>query len=196
MGLLFIATFISINSCNSPTEIENEPKPGRRDYVWTVDTIYPGGFYPAIRRIWESSSNDVYVIGEGIPSEKNMWHYDGKLWTPIAQDRFINLLGLYGFSKNDIWISSVDNGEIWHYNGLLWTLNTKLQLDGYKIAIENLWGTSSTDLYASTLVEKKDFTKSFGAIYRYNGESWQRTTTIDYDGYLLSMFESKRPQSS
>jgi hypothetical protein len=184
INALLIALIILTNSCNNlPTEPELQP--GRRDYLWTVDTLTPGGFYPTVRRIWGSSPKDVYVIGNGIPAERGMWHFDGKTWTPIAQETFINLYGLYGFSKNDIWISSVDSGKIWHYNGLSWTLNAKLQLDGYKIAIENLWGTSSHDLYAPALVEKKDYTRSFGAIYHYDGTAWKRITKVDYDGYLF-----------
>ena len=40
LGIAFL--IITFTSCDSPTEIIDNTQPGRRDYVWTVDTLDPG----------------------------------------------------------------------------------------------------------------------------------------------------------
>ncbi len=176
--------FTILTSCSGDPLVQPAEPPGRRDYVWTVDTLQMGGNYPTLNRIWGSSPEDVYVIGEGLPSSNNIWHYDGKFWKPSNEGGFYGLYGLYGFAKNDIWLSSHDN--IQHYNGATWVKNTKLQIDGFRVVVENLWGISSKEMYAATLTEKNDYTRTFGALFKYDGNSWTRTTTVDYENMFFA----------
>jgi hypothetical protein len=63
--IIFI-TFFTIAliffSCEKGTEPENNP--GRRDYVWTIDTINPGPEYRTYGfNLWGAAPNDIWMIG-------------------------------------------------------------------------------------------------------------------------------------
>lgn len=184
--VLLMPIIVMFNSCGD-TGVEPEPQTGRRDYVWTVDTFQLGGFYPTFWRIWGSSPEDVYVIGEGNPPQNNIWHYDGKIWKPVSDGSYFNLSALYGFSKNDIWLSSVDNGEVWHYDGSMWKLITILQVDGYKkVYIQNFYGTKPNNVYACGQAFRNSDDEAEGMLFHYDGSSWKRFPASGYEGMIFS----------
>jgi len=57
------------------TEIPDTSSPGRRDYVWTADTL-PKDVY-SLFSLWGSSHNDVWAVGYGSSFDLGIWHYDG-----------------------------------------------------------------------------------------------------------------------
>jgi hypothetical protein len=63
--LVFIS--VVIISCNQTTE--PEPQPGRRDYVWRIDTLQmPVNF---LGSVWGATPNDVWAVGAGDPVRRN-----------------------------------------------------------------------------------------------------------------------------
>ena len=73
---LFFFTAITITilqSCDS-TEPIDDNKPGRRDYVWAVDTLNtPDNTYS---RMWGISPTNIWLISPG-GWDKSIAHFDG-----------------------------------------------------------------------------------------------------------------------
>ena len=60
--LFFICTaLLLLNNCDS-TEPVDDLKPGRRDYVWTVDTIPVAD--AVMKDMWGSSPTDIWICGD------------------------------------------------------------------------------------------------------------------------------------
>ncbi len=165
---------IIIFSCNS-NPIEPEPQPGRRDYVWTVDTINPGYDYAYLRRIWGNSPTNVWAVGDG-NARFTMFYYDGYKWTsyykePTNSLEVITPTGLWGTAKNNVWMAS-RNSTLWRYNGTQWSLYGEYKLSGYNVIDINYFdGTSNVDIYGVGFAESYNNTWKAVIIY-YNGTGW------------------------
>ncbi len=114
MKILLLLTALSLYSCTKPNEPEEENlQPGRRDYVWTVDTLkHPNSFQTHMRSIWAANATDVYVVGFNDSYRRIMYHYDGKTWAPVKLTwpeggtltaNTSGLSSIYGSSSNNIW---------------------------------------------------------------------------------------------
>ena len=79
MFLAFISIFIFFTilnySCKNTAVSPPEDAPGRRDYVWTVDTLN----CPAdpMFRMWGSSPTDIWTTSYG-NWDKSISHFDGE----------------------------------------------------------------------------------------------------------------------
>ena len=165
--LLITLTSIIISSCSSPSESAYISEPGRRDYVWTVDTIKQP-FFDAFQ-IWGSSPDDVWVVGPGGSLGHTIWHYNGKKWSTDGMSRGISPRCIYGFSRDNAWIAGSE-GQIWHFNGYDWKRNYVFQKLGSSAYFVNIWGDNSSNIYVVGQTGIGETTKSL--IVKYNGEYW------------------------
>jgi hypothetical protein len=178
------ACFLVFFSCkkDSPPEPPNGPKPGKREYVWTVDTIaYPGSFQTTMRDIWASAPNNVYVVGHNDQNRGQMYRYDGASWQPVrlaASDGGtiigpFDLSAVYGFAPNDIYAvgehiyqnptpppNFLDSSLIIHFDGTQWR---EVQLPFRSRYLQAIGTTGGTDLWAGGI---------YGALYRHGAGSW------------------------
>jgi len=167
--------------------IEPVLEPGKRDYIWSVDTIF--SFNP-LYRIWGSSPNDVWTITVGSWDE-DVYHFDGRNWTTDGVFRIWSPHAIWGFSKNNIFIGS-GGGKIWHYNGDDWQETAKLTKDGHSdIAFNNMWGESPNKLYAFGAYSDDDGLLNKSIIAYYNGSSWKMVNTDGLEGIVASLFKNK-----
>jgi hypothetical protein len=150
--------------------------PGRRDYVWTVDTLrVPAGdmFYPS--RIWGGADNDMWIAGSGSPSYNLLWHFDGTSWKRDSMSRPINPSSLWGFSGNDIWLGNSGN-VFWRYDGLQWyKFSDVTPPTGFQYtSINGIWGKHSNDVWGVGGADQLNGgTEYRGIIMRFNGVQWQ-----------------------
>lgn len=163
-------------SCDNPTG-PIEEQPGRRDYVWTVDTLDMPMNY--LSTVWGSSPNDVWAGGAGGTEYDRLWHYDGNKWKVYNKGPiYCTLNTLYGFSSNNVWMGGGD-GRIWHYDGNRWSQNFRVKVDGsYSISVDNMWGNSSNDIYACGTIfynmgSVYDTLKLKGFVLHYDGSIWK-----------------------
>lgn len=168
---LAITTFLFLwqTGCNT-TEPKDEVKPGRRDYVWTVDTLKDDLWIA--ERIWGTSPNDVWVVGSGSTSKgPPLFHYDGTKWTKPAGN-FWDLHAIYGFDSNDVWAGGSE-GWIYHYDGLKWNKFYQYKFDEItSVYINDIWGISPTNIYAVGILSNNlDITRGF--VLHYNGIKWE-----------------------
>lgn len=152
--VLFIISLIIIiiNSCS---EGITEPQPGRRDYVWSVDTLRAEDFgYQSLSDIWGSSPKDIWVVGDAALPANKIWHYNGNNWKNYVLDQFIAPIRIHGISSYEIWMVTITS-EIWKYNGVSWQKDTTIIPEGYiRILFEDIYGYEN-NLYAVGIAEKK-----------------------------------------
>jgi len=68
---VFVFTMLFVYSCkNKPTQPDdNTQKPGKRDYIWTIDSVDYGNLPSTIQleSMWGSSVTDVWGVAGGAP---------------------------------------------------------------------------------------------------------------------------------
>jgi hypothetical protein len=148
---------------------EKPLEPGRRDYVWKVDTLQspPYGF---IDNIWGSSPKDVWAA-----SRHSVWHYDGIKWTPWPAQVGYEMSGIHGFAQNNVWMGGHD-GKIYHFDGSKWSLSYRYNPEGiYSASINDIWGSSPSNIYAVGILSYPSPTGDdfHSFLLHYNGKSWR-----------------------
>lgn len=184
--LFFILIFpiLFLLSCNDNPVEQNLLIPGKRNYIWTWDTLSIKSV--GLSQIWGSSENDVWAVGYVDMNEK-MWHYDGKKWTKYKPPFEMIPEAIYGFSRNDIWIAS--GSTFWHYDGSVWSKFSEHSLDGYGIWITDIWGESPNDIYA--VGRKYKSPDTYAVIMHYNGNKWDFVNTPDIYASLWSIRKNR-----
>jgi len=177
---------------NPPGPPDNTPKPGKRDYVWTVDTLaYPGSFQTLMRDIWASSAKDVYVVGHNDQNRGKMYHYDGSDWKLVRLSTSeggnilgpIDLVAVHGFDSNNVWAVGekiytnpnpppdfLDSSLIIHYDGTGWR-EVPIERGSF---LTTIWGANPNNIWAAGI---------YGSLYHYDGVTWEKIsfdTTINF----------------
>lgn len=168
--LFFISLFIISISCDS-TEPTDDLKPGRRDYIWTVDTLDTQ--MNRIQSIWGSSPDNVWAVGPGgLNPNERLWHFDGNNWQPYLQALSISPECIYGFAQNDVWMGGND-GKIFSFEGNNWNQSFKFVKQGTTaIGINNIWGIRSTEIYALGYGYNIPEPLPHSFLLKYNGMNW------------------------
>lgn len=162
--LILTLPFLTQFSCNT-TEPTDDIKPGRRDYVWSIDSISGPGV-PYLQSIWGSSPTDVWGAGFSEDVRNCLWHFDGVSWKRATEGTPITELGngskivggVWGTAQSDVWafggrlFSNPERTEpfIMHYDGNQWTevIGDKGQMpigfrDIYAVRKDHFWISSS-----------------------------------------------------
>ncbi|HJZ23199.1 MAG TPA: hypothetical protein VJ201_01980 [Candidatus Babeliales bacterium] len=164
--LIFVLILISLHCDTTEPPVDNL-QPGRRDYVWTVDTLYSPN--NTLYSIWGATPDDIWLGGKGgITNYDQLWHFDGVRWKPYENqiiETYPNCI--FGFSKSDIWIGGND-GKIWHFDGNSWSQSFMYQTGSSYVDIVDISGKISNDIYAIGI---SAITSSF--ILHYDGISWR-----------------------
>jgi hypothetical protein len=113
--LITITAFVITNSCNSPTENQQQFK-HPKDMVWTADTLMPDP--DAIQLLPENllvfALNDIWLVCYSDVARRLLWHYDGKTWTPVESGGGKRYTDLAGYNQHDIWLGGY-SGEKAHF---------------------------------------------------------------------------------
>jgi hypothetical protein len=174
--LIILVILLSFQSCKSPTapKIYNTP-PGSRNYTWVMDTLkIPDGtgIYPS--RIWGSSAQDVWAVGDAYLNELCIWHFDGTSWKTTPANQYIDPRGIFGFGKNDVWIASTD-GAFWHYTGTTWSKFCETKIDSFDAFMpQSMSGRAPNEIYTVGCVMNNDGTNYKGIIMQYDGNKWSQ----------------------
>ncbi len=185
--LLLLACVAMLQTCKEkPVDNNDDDKPGRRDYTWTIDTLsYPGSLQTTMRDMYAVNENNIYVVGHNEVGYGKMYHYNGLKWSDVklTQSQGGNILGgidlsaIYGFGANDIWAvgyrdyydpvhhQSHDSTLIIHYNGTQWN---EAEIEYGRGELQGVWGSSPNDVWAGGI---------YGALYHYNGATWTKVHT-------------------
>ena len=167
--VLVTLTSISFNCSENTLDSTDLLPPGRRDYLWTVDTLFIP--FTVLQRIWGSSPTDVWAIGPGGDADKTIYHFDGTGWKNDGISRPLAPTSIWGSAPDNIWIGS-GGGDIWRFDGVNWLKNSTLILEGYNyISLENIWGDSPDNVYVVGFAEN---TETFTSIIaKFDGNQWK-----------------------
>ncbi|MBI5809295.1 MAG: hypothetical protein HZA74_12930 [Ignavibacteriales bacterium] len=175
--LLIVVTIVSL-SCQHTTEPELQP--GRRDYVWTADTIEIP--FDSFVSIWGASPSDVWVGGF---QTNDLYHFNGVKWEKWKEQISTTSTALWGLSNNIIWRGGND-GNIWYYNGYKWEENFVYKNVNYLNAtIEDFYGSVYNDIYAVGYLTKGKGDLHRGFILHYNGIQWKEVYVADYQSQFV-----------
>ncbi|MCK9424503.1 MAG: hypothetical protein M0Q21_00535 [Ignavibacteriaceae bacterium] len=171
--VLVITLLFSLSCKKSPTEVVDNTQPGRRDYVWKVDTLkVANSTYMSISRMWGGSPNDIWATGDAEESRLGLWHYDGNKWTCDNTPRQMMPRGIWGTSKDNIWIGNI-NSTFWHYDGVGWSEYGKYSLTGYSQLInQSMSGNSTNNIYATGFADNSDGSGYKAIIQHFDGLTW------------------------
>jgi hypothetical protein len=115
--------------------------------AWSVSNNAPPG---VVKSLWGSSAQDIWATGES-----GVFHYDGKLWSPVAVSPFRS--GVWGRAANDVWFLGA--ASVTHFDGA----SFQVHQPGFFLSVDSVWGPSPTDLW---------FTSSRGFITHFDGSTW------------------------
>ncbi|OGU68706.1 MAG: hypothetical protein A2499_16675 [Stygiobacter sp. RIFOXYC12_FULL_38_8] len=182
---LFSAVLITLSCKDSITN--PEPQPGRRDYVWTVDTLANNSYSPS-SRMWGNSPEDIYTISSG-DWDYSISHFGGVKWSSYGIQGLFNIKSVYGFSSNNVFMGA-DNGSIWKFDGNNWKLFAKHTKDGHDgIVFDNLWGESASDFYAlGAYPDQYGYNNSI--IAHYNNDKWEMINTDALYGIVEHLYKN------
>ncbi len=124
----------------------------------------------AIKRIWGTSTQDLYIVGNG----GTIVHYDGQSWTKLESGTDVNLTDVWGTSDgNTVWACGWTSGE--PYSVLLSIRNNQVAIERY---VDIRMQPSDPDSMAGNLstgvfLQKKTYVASSSAVYTFttNGVS-------------------------
>lgn len=172
MFILLSASF----SCDLLTGPRSDVQSGRRDYVWTVDTLPSSIFLTEC--IWGSSASDVWLGAYGANS---LFHYDGNKWEVWNGDpaNHSEVDAIYGFGPDNTWLVTYNN-EIWHFNGRAWSKDFVFSPDiSPYVFIEDISGDNPTDVYAVGTIDMGDSTLE-GFILHNDGNAWKEVYKANF----------------
>ena len=180
---LCLATLLLLLTCEKTTT--QPPPPAGPDttshnFTWTIDTI--GTYGSVLYDVAIINENDIWAVGEIHTAETdtfdslgnwvnpyNAVHWNGSEW---ELKRIPYIYNGQPFYHPMNFAFSFKNGEVWFGgNGIVkWTgqqfLNVEVPLSAWgNIAINKLWGSSSTNVY---------IVGNEGHIAHYDGSSWRR----------------------
>lgn len=181
-------------TCKRNTTGPGSLLPGKREYVWTIDTLaYPGSFQTDMRSMYATSSDNVYIVGHNDQNRGKMYHYNGQQWSPVILTASeggliqgaIDLTAIHGSGPNDIWAVGEetyydpltgrfsDTSLVIHYDGVQWR---KVDLPKRR-TLWCVWVVAPNQVFAGS---------ADGVLYRYDGERWT-TFELGVEFFLSSV---------
>ncbi|VAX17365.1 hypothetical protein MNBD_IGNAVI01-1648 [hydrothermal vent metagenome] len=190
LAVTLIVLTMFFNSCEKGTEPE-VIEPGRRDYVWEVDTLKT--FNLSLMKMWGTSPNNVWAVGNGGSLDDDIWHYDGVEWKKSTYTT-AGPWCIYGFAKDDVWVGGAD-GEIWHFDGTVWSENLRYQNSDYeRVYFMDIWGESSNDVYAVGFADSSNI--RFGIMMHYDGSKWNRVNIEFTEGIFMAIRKGSKTSNN
>ena len=188
IATLLLSSLLSLCCKKNPISPADITTPGRRDYLWTVDTIYTP--FSMLSRIWGISPNDVWTISSGGDNDKRIFHFNGDSWLSVSDPIVYEPNSIFGFSSSDIWIGGGD-GKIWHFDGNNWIENTTLNVvQGKGIVFEDIWGLNSDDIYAVGAFTDDSLLFNNGVIAHFDGTEWKILYTFNNSGNIARFYKT------
>ncbi len=164
---LVILTILTTCNQNPIAPDDSSAVPGRRDYIWVVDTI--GNPYLDFYNIWGNSLDNIWTAG--VLMCDALYRYDGLKWNLDNRVYISDPIALWGYG-NDLWIGN-DKGCIWKFTGENYKQELNdFTLNGKFIRFIKMTGTSNNEIYAV------GDNRVNPILMKYDGSSWDLDKTL------------------
>jgi hypothetical protein len=163
---------------------------------WSEQLRRPYPFGPAtFNGVWANTPTDAYAVGILVEQDAtgSVYHYDGSAWTPMVLPRLGAdelMFGVWGLSGTEIYAFGVNQfgfGEytplIFRYDGTAWQT---FPVPGGDMYITDMWGTSTSDLYAVG----GRFESPTQLVMHYDGSSWSVVQEIKAESGAHAVWSS------
>lgn len=180
-----LLTIWIIIRCDTTDPPINDIKPGKRDYIWSIDSVDYGNLPSLIQleSIWGSSATDVWGVNGDAPDVRDcLWHYDGVKWvraiegTPItAGNGNIVVYSVWGSAQNNVWAfgRKINQGSlsafIMHYNGIQWVDATPANVAALSANLYCVYGAAANNIWVG----------GYEYALHYNGSNWNTYKVAD-----------------
>lgn len=186
---LLVPVFVTliILSCDSTEPVDNLI-PGRRDYIWTLDTLANIAQSNSYFELWGYDAQHVWVAGDSWDLDKNILQFDGSDWRALPlpnQPPAPYPWALFGLDANNIWAAGY---YFWKYNGTEFQYYDKYSINGYsRILVNDIYGTDLNHLYAVGNAED-DSTGHFNPfILKFANNQWELKKIADLKGIFVQV---------
>lgn len=164
--LLLVWLCFSFGCKNDSSDVlQSSISPGKRDYVWTTDTLfYLNDNQTAMQSMYATSPKNVYVVGHCEVSGGRLWRYDGTRWQTVEIPTLWGYLNaIAGNDSNNIWVvgGRMRSSFIIRFDGSAWREVTGFARRGELRCVTVL---SPTTVFAGG---------ENGVLYKYDGTGWQ-----------------------
>lgn len=196
---IFLIVLISVLffSCNeSPVENDNDNnddtnfEPGRRDYVWTVDTLSNLAPYNDYHAIWGMSPKNLWVISYSGDGNKSILHFENNEWEIYnyqTPGQWILGWSIYGNSEEEFWIGDSE-GKIFNFHNEVVTKYGPFTKSGFlDLVLYKFIDAPNNQLYVVGGSLKKDEQKYYSNILKFNGENWKYIINPEEKGIFFDI---------
>ncbi len=145
----------------------------------SIDYIHLG-IQERIRRIWASSSEDIYVL----TGDNDIRRFNGTTWDLIQLGYDYRFDDIHGTGPEDVWIVGGDwpDTVCIHWDGNTWR---EYPVNGSGSS-RKLWGLTSDRLFLRNTWQL-DVNVYRSSLFRWNGSDWLEVN-IDPDNYMVNLW--------
>ena len=185
---LITMVMLSINSCKENGVGPGKSNPGRRDYVWNIDTIKTPSVL--LYSLFGTIPDNLWAVGPSGGLDQTIWHFDGTNWKTDNVSRNLTPLSIFGFADDNIWLGGMD-GKIWNYDGDIWKESVHFS-SSKNIGFEDIWGNSPNNIFA---VGYSGYDSNrVSIIAHFDGNKWELNELSELNFDLLRI--RKKPQQN
>lgn len=187
--VLLLILFVTLTTCKeNPVESlpDDNSTPGRRDYVWTADTIK--AYYIYFNSIWGKKVEDLWAVSLVGSATENIYRYNGSYWYRETSVPIYNTVSLWG-TENNLWICTKD-GLIWNYKDGVFSSSPQFLYDDQNVRFFSMDGKNDSEIYAGG--GKAISFNRVGLIYKFNNNAWQIDRVLKNYGNLFRVSYSSK----
>ncbi|NUN10590.1 MAG: hypothetical protein HUU54_15550 [Ignavibacteriaceae bacterium] len=182
--IILITALTVLNSCDHNITGPIADTPGKRDYIWKVDTL-DCPFNTAFR-IWGISPIDVWVTTVPGDMDKTIFHFDGKKWSTDGIPRPLSPGGVWGFASDDVYIAG--ETDIWHYDGKTLKELTNFRNDSIFIRFNGIWGENNKNIYSFGASSDSNGLLNNSYMVNYKNNKWVKVNMGNVKGIIKKFY--------
>ncbi len=174
LNIIALALLASvIHSCSdSSIEFSEDDVPnGRRDYIWTIDTL-PYRTAQLNTALFGFSQSNIWAARGNI-----IYHHDGIRW----EESFIcetPINAIFGLSPDDVW--AVGLNIFYHFDGIQWQEFSRFSVSEYAQWNYGLFGLRPNEIFCTGERFKnasQNIDSTEGVIMKFDGVKWSHLQT-------------------